>query len=230
MKVTRLIKYIIVFGIFFPSTIFSQKTSISIQTGVVHCFFDRTPIIDAYFFDKTNNSNLGLLYNSIGISFEQKLKLNSSLSLSYDYYNEIYESIYRTFQTNAVFHRNTNTLKLAYYQFYPLCDRVSLKYGGGINYRFGQELVVVGYHQFGNLNAYSINLVSRFQSDLGLSLTGGIEYQPTQWLKLFSNYNLFGITYIHDKEAIKNIQEIYNYKKYPSRFDFSCQIGIGFCF
>lgn len=226
----KLIKYIIVLGIFFPNTFFSQKNSISIHSGVAHCFFDKTPIIDSYFFDKANNANYGLFYNSIGISFEHRVKVNSSISLSYDYYNEIYKSIFRTFQTNAVFQRNTNTLKLGYHRFHPLGSHVSLKYGVGINYRLGQESVVVGYHQFGDLNAYEINLESRFQSDLGLSLTGGIEYQPTRWLKLFTNFNILGITYIHDKEAIQRLQDVYNYKKYPSRFDLSCQIGIGFCF
>lgn len=208
----------------------TQKNSISLQTGVAHCFFDKTPLINTYFFDKTPSSTYRLFYNSIGISFEHKLTAKSNFSISYDYYNEIYHSVFKTFQTNAVFQRNTNTLKFAYHQFYPLGSHFSFKYGGGLNYRLGQESVVVGYHQFGILNAYEINLESRFQSDFGLSLSGGIEYQPTPWLKLFSNFNILGITYIYDKEAIQRLQDVYNYKKYPSRFDFSCQMGLGFCF
>ncbi len=218
----------ILLGFFAPSNIFSQNNRVSIHSGLFHSFFDGSPILNMNYRNKAVKPFNGLFYNSVGIQYERKMNSKTSLSFEYNYYYEIYENIYSNFLTNTVFKRENNTFNVNYNRFFSINDRLDTKYGGGLNYRHGRESVVVGYHEFSYIGGHEILLEPRFQNDIGINIRGGIDYYALPWLTLFSNFDLLGFIYLHDRKAIKKIQEAYEYNDYPHRFDLSWRFGIGF--
>lgn len=221
---------IMVLGVFTPSTIFAQNNRISIHSGLFHSFFDGSPILNTNYLNNGQKPFKGLFYNSLGIQYERKLNSKSSLSFEYNYYYEIYQNIYPELAKNVVFDRQSNIFNMNYTRVIYSKSRINLPIGLGLNYRHGAESIVVNYGYFAYLNTYESLVETRKQQDIGLNLRAGIEYSPLKWLTLYSNFDLIGFVYMHDKNAIERIQKTYGYNKYPHRFDLSWRFGIGFNF
>lgn len=209
---------------------FSQKNNIHIQTGLFHYFFDKSPILNVNYLDKGNGVFSGLLYNSIGLQYSRALDDENALSVEYMLYNAYYWNVHPNLMTKVVAKRDYNTFNLTYLKTLPLKSNLKFTYGGGINYRHGSESIVVNYGYFAGLNFYESLMEVRTLDDLGVNLRTGINYFPIKWLTLFSEIDLVGFVYLNDKSAIQRLNDVYNYSKYPYRFDLSWRFGIGFNF
>lgn len=221
---------IMVLGAFTPSTIFAQNNRISIHSGLFHSFFDESPVLNTNHPNKAVKPFSGLFYNSLGIQYDRKLNSKSRFSVEYNYYYEIYQNVYSELVKNVVSERQSNIFNLNYSQLIYSKPKINVPIGIGLNYRHGAEFIVVNYGYFQYLDIYEPLIETRIQRDLGLNLRAGIEYSPIRWLTLYSNFDLIGFVYLHDKNAIERIQDTYGYNKYPHRFDLSWRFGIGFNF
>ena len=92
---------LITLGVYAPSVLFSQENNrISLQTGLFHCFFDGSAIINSQPTNQAKRiynhkilSNLlnGIVNDSRGINYQRKINSFSNISLEYmnyatDYY------------------------------------------------------------------------------------------------------------------------------------------------
>jgi len=227
----RALKLIILGAIFAPSIVFGQpKNRISIQTGLMHCFFDGSPLMNIKYPQNEVKPFNGVLINSVGLRFERKLKDNNSLSVEFMNFFESYTKTYRELKKNQVGARLYNTATLNYNKFFNLNNNFSLVYGGGLNYRFGQENVVVNYGYFPYLELYEPLIEVAKRSDFGINLLCGIEYSPYKWFTIFAKLDFLSFVYMTDKEAHKKLKNVYGMNNFPSRFDLSLKLGVGFNF
>jgi hypothetical protein len=226
----RVIKLIILGALCAPSIVFGQpKYQISIQTGLVHCFFDESPLMNFKYLEKEVKPFSGVLINSLGINLERKLNPKSSLSLNFMHFFEGYTKTYRELKVNQVSERLYNTATINYNRFLRLNDNFNFVYGAGFNYRFGQEVVVVNYGYFPSLGYESLNEVAK-RSDFGINFLCGIEYTPVKWITLYSKIDFLSFVYMTDKDAHEKLKTVYGMSNFPSRFDLSLKLGVGFNF
>lgn len=229
----RFILIFLVFGAIAPNTLFCQlKNRIDLQTGLIHHYFDDSPIMNTNYTNKGRGVLGGLLYNSVGLQYNRKLNTKNSISFGYMYYHENYWNVHPKLLKNVVSNRSYNTFNVTYERYLFLNHFLLFTYGSGINYRKGSESVVVNYGYFPSLNSYESLLETRIINDIGVNFRTGIEYSPLKWLTLFTKFDIIGFIYMNDKEAIERLKDSngYNYEKYPHRFDLSWRFGIGFNF
>lgn len=229
----QLFLVILVFGAIAPNTILCQSNnSIMLQSGLLHSFFDGSPMMNTKYTNEERGVFNGLLFNSVGLQFARRLNSKNSISFGYLYYSEYYWNVHPNLLKNVVTMRNYNTFNITYERNHFLNQSFSLTYGSGINYRNGSESVVVNYGYFPSLNSYEPLLETRKINDIGINLRTGLEYSPLKWLTLYTKFDLIGFAYLNDKKAIERLKDSnsYNYKEYPHRFDLSWNFGIGFNF
>lgn len=226
----RTICSIAMLAAFAANMAFAQKNSVRFQTGLFHYFFDESPVINVNYLDKGNGFLGGLLYNSFGLQYSRTIKDDNVLSFEYMLYNAYYWNVHPNLMNKVVAKRDYNTFNVNYKRILPLNSNLDFTYGGGINYRHGSESIVVNYGYFPGANFYESLMEVRTLDDLGLNLRTGINYKPIKWLTLYSEIDLIGFIYMNDKSAIQRLNEVYDYEKYPYRFDLSWRFGIGFNF
>lgn len=230
--------FVIIFT-FGSNYIFSQtKNRISVQTGLFHNFFDKTPIINTELNSyKRVPRNLfkGMFIDSKGIQYQRFLNdkssisfefmdLNSAIGTSKDLIREIDPMIYG---------RSIKTINITHSRKVKLSNQFDFIYGGGINYLWGYESVYlyslsVGWGWESRFHGY-------YRNDWGLNLRSGIEYTPIKNLTLFTNFDFLGILFMGAEDLDGNNAEEYYIEKYgrtniPSRFDLSWRFGVGFNF
>lgn len=226
----RVVKIILLGALCAPSIVFCQaKNSISVQTGLMHCFFDGSPLMNAKYPSKAIKPFQGVLINSVGIRVERKFRTNNSISVDFMNFFEGYTKTFKELKKNQVYHRMFNTATINYNRIISKNDKFSFVFGGGLNYRFGHESVIVAYGYFPNLGAESLVEVAK-RSDFGINLIGGIEYTPLKWITLYSKLDFLGFVYMVDKQAYQKLKNVYGMDNYPNRFDLSLKMGVGFNF
>lgn len=220
-----------------PSNIFSQtKNSISLQTGLFHYFFDRSPILNINYPEKYNNRDIfnGLILNSNGIEFTRDLNVKSSVLINFFSFRQSYSIYYKTAIPNPVVgHRYFSTIGINYLRKINLKEKVTFHYGGGLNFRSGDEGVIVAQIPLGEFNGeavYELLIENIRRNDFGLNSFCGLSYSPVNRISLFSKIDLLGIIYIDDKNQKEDMINVYNSPQFPSRFDMSIKFGIGFHF
>lgn len=227
----RKVKLILLWALIAPSIVFCQpKNSISVQTGLMHCFFDGSPLMNTKYPSKEIKPFNGVLINSVGLSYQRKLNSKSALSLDFMHFFEGYTETYRELKKNQVSDRLFNTVTINYNRIINKNDKFSFVFGGGLNYRFGQENVVVNYGYFPFLDLYEPLIEVTNRSDFGINILGGIEYCPLNWFTLSSKIDFLGFVYMADKQAYQKLKNVYGMNNYPNRFDLSLKIGVGFNF
>lgn len=213
-----------------PNNTFAQNNNrLSIQTGLFHCFFDDSPLLNIKNTNKVNKPFNGLLYNSVGLQYKRKLNIKNSISFEYMYYNETYLNVHPNLLKNVVSNRNYNTFNVTYERVYPI-SKFNVTYGGGVNYRSGRESIVVNYGYFYSIGFWESLIETRSVNDIGVNLRVGFEYSPLKWLTIYSKFDCLSFIYINDKKSIRRLQDVYDYKEYPRHFDLSWRFGIGFNF
>lgn len=209
---------------------FSQKNSVRVQTGLFHYFFDKSPILNINYLDKGNGLLGGLTYSSIGLQYSRAIDDENLLSAEYMLYNIYYWNVHPNLMTKVIANRDYNTFNLTYSKILPVKSTIKFTYGGGINYRHGSESIVVNYNYFPNLNFHESLMEVRTLDDLGLNLRTGMSYSPIKWFTMFSEFDLIRFIYLNDKSAVHRINDVYDFSKYPYRYDISWRFGIGFNF
>lgn len=232
-------------GVLTSSVLFSQDNNrISLQTGLFHCFFDGSPIINSYPTNPTKRiknfkifTNLlqGVLNDSRGISYQRKINMKSSISIEYMTLNAgySYSVVFNNYTVKPVIAgRNLKYINLSYSRIIELSEKFNFLYGGGFNYLWGYESI---YH-YTLLNGWGEHrFYGYYRNDFGINVRTGIEYTPVKWITLFTNFDFLGIAYLGAEDIDgKNAADFYkvkfDLKNIPSRSDLSWRFGIGFNF
>ena len=217
-------------GVYVPNIVFGQpKNRISLQTGLMHCFFDGSPLINIRYPQMEVKPFNGVLINSVGLRFERKLKNNYTISADFMNFFEGYTKTFEEHKVNQVYDRLYNTATVNINRFLSINRTFNFVFGGGLNYRFGQENIIVNYGYFGGFGYESLAEVAK-RSDFGINLLGGIEYSPIKYVTLFSKIDFLGFVYMTDKESREKLKSVYDMKNFPSPFDLSLKLGAGFNF
>lgn len=206
------------------------KNRIALQTGLFHCFFDGTPMVNINHRQKYEPFRK-LLYTSFGGQFRHQLNTRNAILLEYMYHKTSYLNVTPELK-NAVVDIKYNTINATYERCLPI-SRFCITYGGGLNYRMGNEAIVVDYlaHYYGvNQIYYEPIKKSRKLNDFGMNMRAGIEYTPRKCLTIFSKVDLLGFFYTSDKMITNDIKQNYNVDAYPRRFDLSWRFGLGYNF
>lgn len=216
---------------------FSQKNSIRIQTGLFHCFFDESPILNVNYPHKYSKLDIfnGLILNSNGLAYSRKINEKSQIGVEIQYFNVRYakfnDGIIIT--KPVVGWREFVTGGIDYTYYKPINDKFKFNYGGGIYFRSGNETIIISRFPIGDFNGetvYELLVEHVERNDFAINLTTGIEYSPKKWLTLYSKIDLLSFVYVHDKAMAKELKEVYDSPQYPTRFDLSLKFGVGYNF
>jgi hypothetical protein len=92
----KIIKLVLILGFFAPSILWGQnKNRFSLQTGLMHCFFDGSPVMNTKYPSKAIKPFNGVLINSVGLSFQRNFSAKSSISIDFMHF---FEGYFKTFQ------------------------------------------------------------------------------------------------------------------------------------
>lgn len=236
----QLIIFLYVLGVYTPSTSFSQgKNRLSIQTGLFHCFFDNSAIVnkppDYDFKRKFSNLFGSVLNDSKGIQFSRQIKGTHTISLEYMILRAGYITSFplNYNSTPLIYTRAIKTFNLSYHNRCLIGNNFYFTYGGGMLYQWGIDAFLISNNFAGW--GYEAQIDGYSRKDFGLNLRTGIEYQVNKWLTLYSNINFSGIVYLNTKDHDGTntntfYKEKYGMKNTPSRTDLSLNFGIGFNF
>jgi hypothetical protein len=235
----KLMLFLFVLGALAPSTSFGQgKNRISIQTGLFHCFFDGTNIINSYANQsKKTPRNLfgGILNDSRGIQYQRLMYNKFALSVEYTKFSAGYIDFDLSFNSDTppvLIGKNSKTITINFSRCLNFENNISFQIGGGINYIKGYESL---YHWSNITGWHEPHFFSIYKKNLGINLRAGLEYKPVKWLSLFTEIDFIGIVYMKTQDGngmnTNNFfKEKYGLKNTPSRTDLSLRFGIGFNF
>lgn len=226
----RTLKLIILGALCAPSIVFAQaKNRISIQTGLMHCFFDGSPLINIKYQTKTEKPFNGVLINSVGLDFTRKIVPKYSLSIEAMYFFEEYRKNYTNHNVKVVGDRGFMTFNIKANKIQKLNPKWNVVYGAGLGFRLGHESVLINFGQIAP-GYWESSVINIKRSDIGSNVFGGLEYKIFDYLSVFSKLDFLGFIYLNDKNAKKKLEETYNIYGFPSRFDLSLKMGVGFNF
>lgn len=214
---------------------FAQLNSLRFQSGLVHCFFDGTPLINGY---PKNYHESQLLYTSFGLEYQRNLKNQIRLQADLSYFVHMYRFYDKTIVINGVSDSNFIDIQRVFadLQFSFLRNK-SLNKTLAFQYGIGPTLRIGSYLYDSDVINTVPNTVDPGMSclDIGMNSKAELAYTPVKWLTLFSQVNLagmlfrvgspFGPTPSPIKLSTKPLQ-----MNFPSRFDLSLRVGVGINF
>jgi hypothetical protein len=212
-----------------------NSNRISLQTGLLHTFFDGSPVMNFAYPNSAKKPFKGLLINSVGVQYRRSINEQSTFSVDVDVFHESYdkhESTYPTYEPMAQ-SRHFRTLKLNYVRIAPLNAKMDFVYGGGINFRTGSELIMITRGILainGNDTIFEILAKNLGRNDFGLNAFAGIDYTPVNWWTFSAKIDFLGSVILSDKKGRKEMKDVYDSPQFPSRYDFSFNLGVGFNF
>lgn len=213
-----------------PSIIFCQtKNSISVQTGLMHCFFDGSPLMNFKYTSKAIKPFNGVLINSVGLDYTRKIKISNLLSFEAMYFYESYGKHFSEHLTKVVGDRGFLTFNIKYGKIRDISSSWSLVYGTGIGLRLGHESIIVNSGQIAP-DYYETNVINISRSDIGANVFGGVQYAIQDYLSVYSKLDFLGFVYLNDKKSKRKLEDVYDIYGYPSRFDLSLKLGVIFNF
>lgn len=213
----------------------AQLNSLRFQSGLVHCFFDGTPLINGY---PKNYHESQLLYKSFGLEYQRILKNQIRLQADLSYFVHMYRFYDKMIVINGVsdssfidIHRVFADLQFSFLRNKSLNKTLAFQYGIGPTLRIGSYLY----------DSQDINTVPNTEYpgmsclDIGMNSKAELAYTPVKWLTLFSQVNLAGMLFRVGspfdptpsplKLSSKPLQ-----MSFPSRFDLSLRVGVGINF
>lgn len=226
----KILILIIILGTLVPSIIFCQKNRLSIYTGLFHEYFDGSPMLNINNHSDKSGFLKDRLYNSYGIIYQREINSKSFLSATSNILNREWSYVFSQHLTNVISNRNYISFNINYGRKLPFSEKFNFTYGGGIDYRIGNESIAIWYHYFPTVDGFEMHYLSRRLNDIGLNLRTGLEFTPIKWLTLYTKFNFLGFIFLKDKESIRVLQNGWGFEKYPYRFDLSWRFGIGINF
>lgn len=212
------------FGFFIPNAVFSQKKNrISLQSGLVNCFFDGSPIIN-------KPRVVDFLFDAKGFELMRRIK-KSQISFEYMKFNTTYQYKLNFGQANApaqYMWKQLDFITVFYNRELLMGTHWSFQYGSGATYTWGD---VALHHYAFDLGFWSESFDSGYISrDIGLNLKAGIEYTPIKWVTIYSNFNFLGSVYQKNNIDFSKSYTASYHKNVPSRYSLFLRFGIGFNF
>jgi len=224
------LKLIILGALCAPSILLAQsKNRITIQTSLIHCFFDNSPLMNLKYPSKDIKPLKGILLSSVGLCYSRNIKPDFQLSFEAMYFYVGYRKAIIEEINGQAISRGYLTFNLTADKFINFSKKNYFTYGAGLGYRHGDESIGVAYGEIApGINEVLVELCKR--RDLGITGFAGYEYRPYSFLSLFAKIDFLGMIYINDKIARNRLRDYYGISKYPSHFDLSLKLGIGFNF
>lgn len=232
------LSFILWIGVFTPINASAQnKNRIAIHSGVFHSFFDNSPILNTQYPWKNNDLDIfnGLFLNSSGVTYSRLLNAKSNLSFGFTSFRQNYNKYFKKYPIikPVIGWRYFTTLNFEYTRNSQLSDKFNFIYGGGINYRHGEEGIIITAHAIFTLNGYVIyeQMIENVRrNDFGINTFLGVELTPRKWLTIFTKIDFLGSIYMHDKKTIDRLHHVYKSPQFPSRYDLSWKFGVGINF
>jgi hypothetical protein len=236
MNQTKLLILSLWIVIFVPGHLSAQsRNHIYLQTGLFHIFFDGSPLMNIRYHNISKKPFNGLLINSLGVDYKRDFDSRNSLIIGGRSFRESYDKHFNAYPINdpIVFQRLFLTFYINYCRTAPISKSVSLTYGGGINFRHGSESIIITrgiISYFHEEPVYELLLVNLIKDDPGVNVFTGIDYTPVNWLTLSTKVDLLTAVRFNDKDGKAEMRDVYDSPQFPTRFDLSFNLGVGFNF
>jgi hypothetical protein len=237
---------IILFGLLFCSInniLIAQRNSFRYQTGLAHCFFDGTPVVngkDWYEFDETKYLN-----KSYGFQFQRILDNGTRLQIDMLSYNHQYgtfnfEKLPATpdsilYPMLTFFSRKYFDIQFCFLRNKSINRSFSYQFGIGPTFRFATYQYTPPATVQPGPGPIILNYPSTIHPfDIGANTRAEISYSPVKWLTLFSQVNLVGLFFRFEDPFFES-SPLFKANKplqlnFPSRFDLSLRVGVGINF
>jgi hypothetical protein len=214
------------------------KNRFAFQTGLLHEWFDDTPLINS---EKTSYGNApnnmfgGYLNDSWGFMYEREINEKSSISVEYmRFETSFFMGDYAQRVNPFISKKDVKLFNISYNRKKSINTKINLIYGGGLNYLRGTETIFLK----NDCNFFGCtSFVPKIRrGDIGLNIRSGVEYELLDWLTIYTNIDFLGIFYwegqnnFTDLKSNKYLKDNYNLKNIPSRFDLSLRFGVGINF
>ncbi len=238
----------ILFGLLFcflKSNFIAQRNSFRYQTGLAHCFFDGTPIVNDK--DRIEFAESQYLNRSNGFQFQRILDNGTRFQLDMLTYNHFYR-IYNFENLPAVpdsilfpmltfLSRKYLDIQFCFLRNKTVNKALSYQYGIGPNFRFATYRYAAPIiAEPGPGPVHSSSSLFMQPLDIGASIRAEIAYSPIKWLTFFSQVNFVSLFFRFDDpfyfttENLKPAPFKPLLLRFPSRFDFSLRVGVGINF
>lgn len=213
----------------------AQLNSLRFQSGLVHCFFDGTPLINGY---PKNYHESQLLYKSFGIEYQRILKNQIRLQADLSYFVHMYKFYDKTILINGVpdstfieMQRVFADLQFSFLRNKSLNKTLAFQYGIGPTLRIGSYL----YRPEDVVEVPNTNYSGMSCIDIGMNTKAELAYTPVKWFTLFSQVNLAGMLFrvgspFGPTPSPLNLSTKPLQMNFPSRFDLSLRFGVGINF
>ncbi|MEY5001051.1 MAG: hypothetical protein RLZZ211_1087 [Bacteroidota bacterium] len=216
------------------STTFAQQNSLRLQSGLVHCSFDGTPMFNM---KGENHSENQFLYASFGLGYQRKFANQIKMQTDLSVYGHSFQTVDRmqifddhTYPIYSFMAKSFSDLQFCFLKTIPVSKAVSFQYGLGPTLRWAYYDYSPPVSIPSCLGPDAINSL-----DIGANVRAEIAYTPVKWLTVFSQVNLVGFAYRFQSPFEADLQYLLLNSRplqlnFPSRFDLSLRVGVGINF
>jgi hypothetical protein len=198
-----------------------SKHSISIQSGLFHSYFDRTPLMNFNYTSRDQGLFHGVFLGSNGLRYSYDLNKKSSISLEATRLGSSYKKYRYEHQFGDIGSRVLNTFGINYNRNVALTEKAQFQYGAGISYRNG----IVYQYTVPSPSSYTH---THYESNFGLSTFLGFRYYLNQTFSMYSLLDLRSVLYFVNHEELNANPQFH--PGYPNRFDLSLKVGLSIHF
>lgn len=197
------------------------RHTISIQSGVIHSFFDNTPLMNINYTSKDQGLFHGVFLGSAGLSYAYALNHKSSIAFEAYRLSQLYLKFKDQHMLGDMQSRLLRTYSLNYNRNLTLNQKTSFILGAGISYRNGS----VTQYTVKDPLPYTHNYK---ESNFGVNTITGLRYNFCKNFSLYSILDLRTIFYYVNHEELDEYPQFH--PNYPNRFDLSLKVGLSFHF
>ena len=213
-------KSILIIFISASLSVFSQsKHSIAIQSGLIHSYFDNTPLMNFNYTSKDQGIFHGVHLGSVGVDYAYQINPKNIVAVEYSRLANSYKEIWANHGMGDVCSRDFRTLYLKYQRGNNISKKMSFIYGTGVSFRYGETSLFTSSWQY--THAYN-------ERNLALNAFVGINHQFTQRWGVFYKFDLRSVLYYINHEELNEYPQFH--PNYPNRFDLSLKLGLSFHF
>jgi len=213
-------KSILIIFISASLSVFSQsKHSIAIQSGLIHSYFDNTPLMNFNYTSKDQGIFHGVHLGSVGVDYAYQINPKNIVAVEYSRLANSYKEIWANHGMGDVCSRYFRTLYLKYQRGNSISKKTSFIYGTGVSFRYGETSLFTSSSQY----THEYN-----ERNLALNAFVGINHQFTQRWGVFYKFDLRSVLYYINHEELNEYPQFH--PNYPNRFDLSLKLGLSFHF
>jgi len=205
-------------------SIFSQsKHTFSIQSGLVHSYFDNTPLVNLNYTSKDQGIFHGVHLGSVGVDYNFQINPKNALSVEFNRLYKTYHANWYDHKLGDVSGRDLRTFYLKYQRNHSISAKTNLNFGVGLSYRIG------------DINMFTVNgtnpsdYIARYVEDnYALNTFVGLSHPLNKRFSIFYKLDLRSIVYYVNREELNEYPQFH--PNYPNRFDLSLKLGLSFHF